>query len=63
MEKTNKTELPYVCPDHPTVKISLNWNEMTYFWNVGGLIMPYTITFRKWECAVCGRELAPEDSL
>jgi len=61
IEETNKIKLPCVCPDHPTAQIKHKYEKIYPLWYVGvSPTLPYSVTVRKLECAVCGRELAPE---
>lgn len=60
MKSTEET-LPWVCPDHPSAQIRHSWDQSHYIMNgyPAGLGIKSN---DKYECAVCGRELAPPDS-
>jgi len=52
-------ELPYVCPEHSRAQIRHSWDETHCVLN--GLPAGMGIKGNhKYECAVCGRELAEE---
>ena len=52
--------LPWICPKHPNAQIRKLWDRTLFVFSDEiprgtGIDSNY-----KWECAVCGQELAPE---
>jgi len=58
-EETAKATLPWVCPDHPDAQVRCSWDETHYVMNGYPAGTGIKSNF-KYECAVCGRELAPD---
>ena len=60
---STKTDLPWICEDHPDAQIRHTWDRTRSEANWGPYRPRVTIsevdTNHRYECAVCGRELAP----
>ena len=52
-------ELPWVCNDHPEAQVRKSWDRTYYVMNGYPSGSGIDSNF-KYECAVCGRELAAE---
>lgn len=54
-----KEKLPWICPEHPHAEIMHTWDETHFV--VGGLLAGLGIKLKhRYECVICGRELAPD---
>lgn len=58
-----ETQLPWVCPEHPEAQIRHSWDRTRTEVNWGPYRPRHTVSEtesnHRYECAECGRELAP----
>ena len=58
-EMMREVTLPWACPDHPQAQIRRSWDQTQYVMNGYPAGVPLKSNY-KYECAECGRELAPD---
>jgi hypothetical protein len=56
----NPNGLPWICEDHPDAKIRRSWDQNHYVLNGYPAGLGWKTNVR-YECAECGKELAPGD--